>query len=80
MAKPASRGAHIAWVNGLVKASPVSDATTVRAFDPDFFNGYSAQLDEAAVNELLASKDVEWVEEDAIMQIQSTQYVMPCRD
>ena len=55
------------WASALVNSSTVSTATTVSAFHPNFYNAYSAELDDNAVASLLASGDVEWVEEDAIV-------------
>lgn len=66
---------HLSWAKELVVKSKASNATSVRVYDANVFHGYSAELDEDAVNQLLASDDVDWVEEDGIMSIQSLQYV-----
>lgn len=59
----------------MVAKSQVSSATTVDSFNTKVFDGYAAELDDNFVAKLLASDDVAWVEEDAIMKTLGTQYV-----
>ncbi|PPQ84759.1 hypothetical protein CVT24_002903, partial [Panaeolus cyanescens] len=47
------------------------------ANDWDLVNGFAAELDEAALNELRASKDVELITEDGIMEAFATQTNAP---
>ncbi|KAG8891516.1 subtilisin-like serine protease, partial [Tulasnella sp. 408] len=71
------RTAHLDWANSMVAGSKASDATSVQTFNQTVFDGYSAELDDDCVAKLIASEDVAWVEEDAVVRITGTQTNAP---
>lgn len=70
-----NRTAHLDWANSMVAQSNATDATGVQAFNQTVFDGYAAELDDHCVSMLLASEDVAWVEEDAVVRISGSQCV-----
>ncbi|KAG9047546.1 subtilisin-like serine protease [Tulasnella sp. UAMH 9824] len=72
-----NRTAHLDWANSMVAESKASGATSVQTFNQTVFDGYSAELDDDCVAKLIASKDVAWVEEDAVVRITGTQTNAP---
>lgn len=71
------RTAHLDWANSMVAESKASDATTVQTFNQTVFDGYAAELDDDCVSKLLASEDVAWVEEDAVVRVSGSQTDAP---
>ncbi|KAG8885737.1 subtilisin-like serine protease [Tulasnella sp. 332] len=72
MAASANATDHVTWANQLVANSTATNATGVVAYS-HALTGYSAELDDDKVAQLLASPDVEWVEEDGMMYTLGTQ-------
>lgn len=72
-----NRTAHLDWANSMVAQSNATDATGVQAFNQTVFDGYAAELDDHCVSMLLASEDVAWVEEDAVVRISGSQTNAP---
>ncbi|KAG9004497.1 subtilisin-like serine protease [Tulasnella sp. JGI-2019a] len=63
---------HVAWAHQLVANSTATNATTANVFT-EAFNGYSAELDDDKVAQILSSGQAEWVEEDAMLYTTGTQ-------
>jgi len=72
MTSSANRTEHMRWANELVANSTATNGTAAQFYNHTFV-GYSAELDDDAVTQVLASSDVEWVEEDAIMRTTGVQ-------
>ncbi|KAG8909670.1 subtilisin-like serine protease [Tulasnella sp. 417] len=71
------RSAHLEWANSMVAESKASDATTVQTFNQTVFDGYAGEFDDDCVAKLIASADVAWVEEDAVVRISGSQTNAP---
>lgn len=72
LASSANATQHVAWANQLVANSTATNATSAAVYS-HALTGYSVELDDDKVTQLLASPDVDWVEEDGIMHTMGTQ-------